>query len=279
MKRALKLMAAALAAVAAMSYASATAFADKLRTVDGVTYRYSDTGEQLGTYTGWTQNSVGKRYYINGILIKNKWLKMKSGKRFYVDEDGYMLIGWTHVGQNWYYISSKLGRLSGTQSIDGIEYNFGADGKWDKKAPNSTNEKHSSIYDVYFRITNGKYDDIYGGAGIPDGMLVIWSVNGQAEKMINARYPGIGGIVYKPAKYSVAELEKVRAGINDFIRRDRDNGNEGLWFNGPATWIENNRLGLEISQKQYDRISAYIDSLPNKNCLDIRIGEYVFSDD
>ena len=279
MKRSIRLTAAALAAIAAMSCTSATAFADKLKTVDGVTYKYSDSGEQIGKYSGWAKTSKGRRYYKNGVLCKNKWLKFKSGKWFYFDENGYMATGWTHIESDWYYITADRGRVTGAQSIDGIGYNFGADGKWDKNAPCSTNEKQSSIYDVYFRITNGKYDDIYGGAGMPDGMLIVWSVNGQAEKMINERYPGIGGIIYKTAKCSIAELEKVRAGINDFIKRDKESGNLSLWFNGPATSTENNRLVLEISQEQYDRISTYIDSLPNKDCIDVRIGEITFADD
>ena len=40
-----KALAAALAAVTALSCASVTAFADKLKTVDGIKYRYSDSGE------------------------------------------------------------------------------------------------------------------------------------------------------------------------------------------------------------------------------------------
>lgn len=279
MKKSIRLTAAALAAIAAMSCTSATAFADKLKTVNGVTYRYSDTGEQLGTYTGWAKNSVGKRYYINGILIRNKWLKMKGGKRFYVGDDGYLSLGWTHIGENWYYITLENGRLSGTQLIDGIEYTFDANGKWNKIAPNSTNEKHSNTHNVYSWLTNGKHDDIYGEAEMPDGMLVIWSVNGQAEKLINKRYPGIGGIIYKPAKYSVAKLEEARAGIIDFIQRDKDTGNKGLWSDGPAMYRQKGCLVLELSKKQYDRLSAYIDSLPYKDCLDVRIGESIFNDD
>lgn len=279
MKRTVRLTAAALAAVTAMACTGVTAFANRLKTVDGVTYRYSDSGEQKGKYTGWTKTSKGRRYYKNGLPYKNKWLKMKSGKCFYFGDDGYLSVGWTHIGTDWYYITADNGRLSGSQSIDGIEYYFDDDGKWDKNAPNSTNEKHSTVYNVYYLLTSGKYNDIYGGAGILDGMLVVRSVNGQAEKLIDKRYPGNGGILYVPAEYSVSELESVRAGIKDFVKRDKENGYSYLWVGGPATSTENGRLVLQLSQEQYDRISSYLDSLPDKDCLDIRIGDFASSDD
>lgn len=124
-----------------------------------------------------------------------------------------------------------------------------------------------------------KHIEACGGAGIPDGMLVVRSVDGQAEKLINERYPGIGGIVLIPTEYSAAELEEVRAGINEYIRRDKDAGNTDLWYNGPATSTQDGRLVLEVTLEQYDSLLSYIESLPDKGCLDIRIGEFSSFDD
>lgn len=104
MKRMVRLTAVVLAAIAVMFCAGVTTFADKLRTVDGVMYKCSDSGEQIGKYSGWAKTSKGRRYYKNGVLCKNKWLKFKSGKWFYFDENGYMATGWTHIGSEWYYI-------------------------------------------------------------------------------------------------------------------------------------------------------------------------------
>ncbi|MBP3854023.1 MAG: hypothetical protein IK990_00225 [Ruminiclostridium sp.] len=88
MKKSFKILAAALAAITAMSCTSATAFADKLKTVDGITYRYSDSGELKGTYTGWRNTSKGKFYYKNGVKLKNKWLKINGKRAYYLLENG-----------------------------------------------------------------------------------------------------------------------------------------------------------------------------------------------
>lgn len=104
-KLAFKTMAATLAAVVAMSCTSLTAFADKIKTVNGVAYRYSDSGERIGKYSGWGSNSKGKRYYKNGVLYKNKWIKTKNGKYYYAGADGYMRTGWAKVTRGKGYFS------------------------------------------------------------------------------------------------------------------------------------------------------------------------------
>ena len=123
MKKSFKLIAAALAAITAMSCTSATAFADKLKTVDGVTYRYSDSGEQISKYTGWAKTSKGKRYYKNGVMYKNKWIKTKSGKYYYAGSDGYMRTGWARVtrGKGFYSYFDKNGVWDGKTYYKGYK--------------------------------------------------------------------------------------------------------------------------------------------------------------
>ena len=101
MKISFKLTAAALAAITAMSCASLTSFADKLKTVDGVMYRYSDTGKVKGIYTGFAKTSKGRRYYKNGVPYKSKHFKTKSGKRYLTDENGYIVTGWKKINNNY----------------------------------------------------------------------------------------------------------------------------------------------------------------------------------
>ena len=72
MRKSIRSLAAALAAITAMSFVNVTAFADKLKVVDGVTYKYSDTGEQKGKYTGWAKTSKGRYYYKDGVKLKSK---------------------------------------------------------------------------------------------------------------------------------------------------------------------------------------------------------------
>ncbi|MBP3856878.1 MAG: hypothetical protein IK990_14840 [Ruminiclostridium sp.] len=60
MRKSIRSLAAVLAAITAMSCANVTAFADKLKTVDGIKYRYSDSGEQLGTFPAGQQGKAGQ---------------------------------------------------------------------------------------------------------------------------------------------------------------------------------------------------------------------------
>ena len=123
MKKTLRILSAALAAITVMSCASVPAFADKLKTVDGVTYRYSDSSQQVGKYTGWAKTSKGKRYYKNGIAYKNKWIKTKAGKYYYAGSDGYMRTGWAKVsvGKGSYSYFDKNGIWDGKVYYTGYQ--------------------------------------------------------------------------------------------------------------------------------------------------------------
>ena len=123
MKKTLKILSAALAAITVMSCASVPAFADKIKTIDGVTYRYSDSGQQVGKYTGWAKTSKGKRYYKNGIVYKNKWIKTKAGKYYYAGSDGYMRTGWAKVsvGKGNYSYFDKNGVWDGKVYYKGYQ--------------------------------------------------------------------------------------------------------------------------------------------------------------
>ena len=109
MKKVLKLTAAALAAITAMSCAGVTAFADKLKTVDGTLYRYSDSGEQVGKYTGWVKTSKGRYYYRDGVKLKSRWISVKGKRTYFLRKDGRMATGDVKIG--------------------GKNYLFGADGR------------------------------------------------------------------------------------------------------------------------------------------------------
>ncbi len=113
MKKSFKTFAAALAAITAMSCTSATSFADKLKVVDGVTYKYSDSGEQKGKYTGWAKNSKGKVYYKDGVKLKNCWLKVNGKRAYYLKSNGLMAVGDVRLknGRTYHFeADGKLGR-------------------------------------------------------------------------------------------------------------------------------------------------------------------------
>lgn len=96
MKKSLKLIAAALTAITAMSCASVTASADRLETYGGVTYRYSDTGRYLGRFTGWSKSRGKMYYYLDGVKVTKNMVI--NGRRFRFDKNGVYLgkyTGWT----------------------------------------------------------------------------------------------------------------------------------------------------------------------------------------
>ena len=130
MKKSFKTYSAALDAITAISCTSATAFADKLKVVDGVTYKYSDTGEQKGKYTGWAKTSKGKLYYKNGVKVtKNTTI---GGVRYKFSSDGYCkgkFTGFTKSSQGRKYWSKGiLTKDEWVQDPKGNYYYAGSDG-------------------------------------------------------------------------------------------------------------------------------------------------------
>jgi len=164
MKKTLKLIAAALAAVTAMSCTPVSAYADKLSSNGGIMYRYSDRGQYLGRftgwtksrgkmyfyldgvkvtkntvingrrfkfdrngvylgkYTGWTHSAEGVRYWKNGEMYTDCWIKMKNGKYRYLGSDGCMRTGWSLVTRNG---KGKFSFFDSNGYWDGKTYNTG----------------------------------------------------------------------------------------------------------------------------------------------------------
>jgi hypothetical protein len=98
MKRKLKIIAAALAAITAMSCVSATAFADS---GEPCTAAVSASEKK-----GWVTEDGAEYYYKKGARVTKTWIKGKNGKYRYVDADGKMVTGWAEVKRG------KEGRFS-----------------------------------------------------------------------------------------------------------------------------------------------------------------------
>ncbi len=82
--------------------------------IDGIRYKFDESGVCQGKYTGYTMTSKGKRYWKNGELVKNKWIKVKGERKHYADKNGYL--------------------VTGTRKIDGKKYSFDENGAL-KKMP------------------------------------------------------------------------------------------------------------------------------------------------
>ena len=228
MKKKLKLIAAALAAITALSCASVTAFADKLKTVDGVTYRYSDSGEKIGKYTGWAKKKSGARYYY---------------------KDGVKQIGWLMLdGKGKYYIDPKDGMLTGMNTIDGELYYFGVDGKWDMK--NYDIDSKTFPIDSLFDKLSEKLDKrCYGGLIYENGKYVILSVGGKAEEQVKALFPTYKNFNFRTVKYSLHTLEKVRTKLEKALA--------GKWY-GNGINVGENKIVFDVDEKYLDEVQKYI---------------------
>lgn len=67
-------------------------------TIDGIRYAFDENGVCLGRYTGYSNSSKGRRYWKNGELLKNKWIKVKGERKYYADENGYFVTGTREIG-------------------------------------------------------------------------------------------------------------------------------------------------------------------------------------
>lgn len=224
-------------------------------TIDGIRYKFGKDGVCQGKYTGKIRSGNNVICYKDGVKQEDElftgWIKFGK-KRFYA-KDGVIQTGWVNISPEWYYIDPKEGRLTGTHEIDGASCTFDKNGKWDQ-------ETRKSADSVYYYVEYKMDKSLYGGVYWRDGMVMVWSVDGKAEKKLQKRYPNNGGIYYMEAKYSMAEMNAI---IDD------------LWTNhkGDITSsmvdVFNNRLKLGFTDEQLKRIQPYLDSLENKDCIDI----------
>lgn len=261
MKRSLKLTAAAFAAMTAISCMGLSSFADKVKIVDGTAYRYSESGEQKGVFSGWKKTANGKMFYKNGVLIRNKWVIKKSGARFYLNAEGIAETGWVHTGKAWYYVDAQNGALTGEQTLGGHVYSFSGKGKW------------NGIYDKYpfAKLANRLDKKVYGGLYYLDGMCVVQSVDGKAEAACDKIIKGISsGIVFLKAKYSMYEILEVR--------KDLEENHPGIWT-GTYTDEMKNRLVVQYTAEQKAALDKYISNLDDPDIIITELTDGIFYDD
>lgn len=81
------------AAVLTMTCVPLNAYADTLAERDGLKYRVSDNGEDMGLYSGWTKKGGDRYYYKNGVMKKNCWLSSKGVRKYFLQADGKLATG------------------------------------------------------------------------------------------------------------------------------------------------------------------------------------------
>lgn len=93
MKNILKSTAASILAAAIMlSAGAASAYADTLKTENGLKYICADSGK-TSLYTGWTKKGGSRYYYKDGVMKKNCWLKVGGERKYYLKKDGTAAVG------------------------------------------------------------------------------------------------------------------------------------------------------------------------------------------
>ena len=86
------------------------------------------------SFAGWDKETKWKYYDEDRVAIRDQQIEEETGKRYYINEEGWMVTGWYQVGANWYYFSPVndgahvTGQLLSGTYVDG--YYLGADGAW-----------------------------------------------------------------------------------------------------------------------------------------------------
>ncbi|MGN0553455.1 MAG: hypothetical protein ACI4I1_08725 [Oscillospiraceae bacterium] len=239
--------------------------ADTIKTVNGIAYRYSDSGEQTGKFTGWAKNSKGRRYYKNGVLYKNKWIKLKSGKRFYAGEDGYLTLGWYKTDNGWCYFNEANGEMSvGETEINGKTYTFSENGIWDGLSDYGFLKISSKLKKMLSK-------DDYGGVYYDDEAAVVMSKNTEnVAKVTDELKKLFAPIIVKECKFSLNELE----GVKEHLRKNMKK--YGIWGVGIHTM--DNYVGVEM-YRQNDDFDAYVETLDDSSIIHVEYGDGIWVDD
>lgn len=220
----------------------------KSTVIGGVRYKFSSTGICKGKYTGWTKSGDKKFYYIDGVKAKG-W--------FWTPE--------VNQPNEWFYFNEKNGELAtSTVTIDGKEYKFSSDGVWQGK--NSIDE---SV--CYSTLTKKLSKKDYGGIYINNGALIVLSVNEKnVRKVTDELKEKFAQIVIKQCKFSVSELEKVRAYISQNAKE--------YSIAAISTDVINNRIEVEMP-KDNSKFNDYIKSLDDSDIVYIKYGDGVIVED
>lgn len=83
-------------------------------------------------------------YFKDGELVKNGFITLENGKKYYFKENGTMAIGWIFANNNWYY-STNNGCIKGWYNDNGKWYYLNSDGTM----------AHDTTVDEYYINSSG----------------------------------------------------------------------------------------------------------------------------
>lgn len=143
------------------------------KNIDGIGYIFSSDGYLQGKYTGVTSSSKGRKYYLNGEVVKGRWLYSGGKRTYYAGSDGYFLTGWHELYDKFKYGFDENGVFIKTNRPDFC--------KTDAQAAE------------YYKLENALYwiclqyheDQIFSSAIVRDeNGIVVAEENGETIKMI-----------------------------------------------------------------------------------------------
>lgn len=69
----------------------------------------------------------------SNLIVSRCWMETQKGW-MYFDENGYALASqWIYLGHKWYYLKSSGAMACNEKlTVDGVQYQFDASGKWIK---------------------------------------------------------------------------------------------------------------------------------------------------
>jgi len=134
-----------------------------------VTYTVSGYGS--GDSTEKLKDAAGNQLYVDEQCTKEATAAdYEKGKKFYYKEASYTYYGWQSIDGNTFYFDKNGNKVTGTQVIQGVSYDFGTDGVLANKGTGIDVSKYQTNIDwsqaksaVSFAIIRCGYRGMYDG--------------------------------------------------------------------------------------------------------------------
>lgn len=88
--------------------------ASGFKNIEDTGYIFDSDGRLVKKYTGFTNSTLGRRYYRDGEIVKNVWLKVGGVRKYFAGEDGYLLTGWQLLKDGFFYKFDEKGAVIDT---------------------------------------------------------------------------------------------------------------------------------------------------------------------
>ncbi len=145
-------------------------FSDKA-TDNTLAVTYTVSGYGSGDSTEKLKDAAGNQLYLDEQCTKEATAAdYEKGKKYYYKEASYTYYGWQSIDGNTFYFDKNGNKVTGTQVIQGVSYDFGTDGVLANKGTGIDVSKYQANIDwsqaksaVSFAIVRCGYRGMYDG--------------------------------------------------------------------------------------------------------------------